>query len=55
MKTLQLTLLYRPQTIYSYSREICDRQNGVQGVGRHGINPEPLMSALGQKQTFNEV
>src|SRR5262249_24924273 len=31
---------------------ICDRRNGVQGVKLHGINPEPFMSALGQKQTF---
>jgi hypothetical protein len=31
---------------------ICNRRNGVQGVSAHGSNPQPLMSALGQKQTF---
>ena len=25
------------------------------GVSLHGSNPEPLMSALGQKRTFSEV
>src|SRR5262249_54791341 len=29
----------------------CGRVNGDRPVGLHGINPEPLMSALGQKQT----
>jgi hypothetical protein len=28
---------------------------GETGLGLHGCNPEPLMSALGQKQTFREV
>jgi hypothetical protein len=30
---------------------ICDPRNGVQGFSVQGSNPEPLMSALGQKQT----
>jgi hypothetical protein len=28
---------------------IYDRRNGVQGSVLHGSNPQPLMSALGQK------
>jgi hypothetical protein len=31
---------------------ICDRRNGVLEVSLHSSNPDPLMSALGQKQTF---
>src|SRR5262249_18551577 len=31
---------------------ISDRRNGGWGVSLQGTNPEPLMSALGQKQTF---
>jgi hypothetical protein len=31
---------------------ICDRRNGVR-VSLHGNNREPLMSALGQKQTLD--
>jgi hypothetical protein len=34
---------------------ICDRRNGGQGVSLHRINTEPLMSALGQKETFPSV
>jgi hypothetical protein len=31
------------------------RRNGAQGSILHGSNPEPLMSALGQKQTSRLV
>ena len=34
---------------------IYDWRNGVSGVSLHGSNPEPLMSALGQKETFRQV
>src|SRR6516225_6258459 len=32
--------------------ENCDRRNGGLELKLHSSNPEPLMSALGQKQTF---
>src|SRR6516164_5483410 len=34
---------------------ICGRVNGDRPVGLHGINPVPLMSALGQKRTSRSV
>ena len=38
----------------NYSRDLRPAKWGS-GVGLHGSNPEPLMSALGQKQTFGCV
>ena len=34
---------------------ICDQRNGVQGLFLHGSNPEPSMSALGQKRTWQRI
>jgi len=34
---------------------IYDRRNGLSGVSLHGSNPEPPMSALGQKQTSRHL
>jgi hypothetical protein len=34
---------------------ICDQQNGELGVSLHSSNPDPVMSALGQKQTLGHV
>jgi hypothetical protein len=31
---------------------ICDQQNGELGVSLHSSNPDPVMSALGQKRTW---
>jgi hypothetical protein len=37
-----------------YSRDL-RRAKWGSGIELHGSNPEPLMSALGQKRTFNDV
>src|SRR5215469_14308225 len=34
---------------------ICDQQNGELGVNLHSSNPDPVMSALGQKQALRHL
>jgi len=38
--------------VADYIRDLRSAKWGS-GISLHGINPEPLMSALGQKQTFS--
>ena len=51
MKSRRRIVLPEAQTVrptrFAITARICDRRNGVLGVGLRGSNPKPLMSALG--------
>jgi hypothetical protein len=61
----RLPALERRRIAHPKAQDYADFQSRLQqgfgsdemgfGVSVQGSNPEPLMSALGQKQTFNEV